>query len=40
VTIDNEAFCALVEERAKPKRSKEIVHEAVEEEFRARRKET
>jgi hypothetical protein len=38
-TIDNEAFRALVEERAKPKNAKEIAHEAVEEKFRTRKKE-
>ena len=35
--MDNEAFRALVEERAKPKSTKEIAREAVEEEFRTRK---
>lgn len=36
--MDNEAFRALVEERAKPKSTKEIAREAVEEEFRTRKR--
>lgn len=35
--MDNEAFRALVEERAKPKSTKEIARQAVEEEFRTRK---
>ena len=36
--MDNEAFRALVQERAKVKSTKEIAREAVEEEFRSKRK--
>jgi IK cytokine len=37
-SMDNEAFRALVQERAKPKSTKEIAREAVEEEFQIRKK--
>ncbi len=35
--MDNEAFRALVAERSKPKSTKEIAREAVEQEFRDRK---
>lgn len=38
IIMDNDAFRALVQERARPKSTKEIAREAVEEEFRTRKK--